>query len=166
MPSPNGAPFSEQVQTPRLNRLGGMVNLQFETGAHTVTAGFWQEKSKAAAKTEWYQQPLLGEGPPLKATGPFDVYGPAFKTDNASSWVTRSRQFYLQDDIVLNDTLKLGVGFKAVDFRTRGGGLRPGSPNGRPASQSRYSPRSPRSPPRSPSPSADRDDRRPPPDRP
>ncbi len=43
------------------------------------------------------------------------MYGPAFKTDNASSWVTRSRQFYLQDDIVLNDTLKLGVGFKAVD---------------------------------------------------
>jgi hypothetical protein len=51
------------------------------------------------------------------------MYGPAFKTDNASSWVTRSRQFYLQDDIVLNDTLKLGVGFKAVDFRTSGGGL-------------------------------------------
>lgn len=121
--SPNGAPFSEQVQTPRLNRLGGMFNVQFEAGAHTLTAGFWQEKSKAAAKTEWYQQPLLGEGPPLKATGPFDVYGPAFKTDNASSWVTRSRQFYLQDDIVLNDTLKLGVGFKAVDFRTGGGGL-------------------------------------------
>ncbi|MBR7540330.1 hypothetical protein KC221_29525, partial [Mycobacterium tuberculosis] len=26
VPSPNGAPFSEQVQTPRLNRLGGMLN--------------------------------------------------------------------------------------------------------------------------------------------
>ena len=123
VPSPNGAPFSEQVQTPHLNRLGGMFNLQFEAGAHTLSAGFWQEKSKAAAKTEWYQQPLLGQGEPLKAVGPFDAYGSAFKTDNASRWVTRSRQFYLQDDIVLNDTVKLGVGFKAVDFRTGGGGL-------------------------------------------
>lgn len=123
VPSPNGAPFSEQVQTPHLNRLGGMFNLQFEAGVHTLTAGFWQEKSKAAAKTEWYQQPLLGEGRPLKAIGPFDVYGPAFQADNQSSWVTRSRQFYLHDDIALADTLTLGVGFKAVDFSTRGGGI-------------------------------------------
>ncbi|MGO4265109.1 MULTISPECIES: TonB-dependent receptor [unclassified Stenotrophomonas] len=123
VPSPNGAPFSEQVQTPHLNRLGGMFNLQFETGAHTLTTGFWQEKSKAAAKTEWYQQPLLGEGKPLKATGPFDVYGPAFQTDNASSWVTRSRQLYLHDNYAVTDTLVLGLGFKAVDFTTTGGGI-------------------------------------------
>ncbi|QKW58575.1 TonB-dependent receptor [Stenotrophomonas sp. NA06056] len=123
VPSPNGAPFSEQVQTPHLNRLGGMFNLQFEAGAHTITTGFWQEKSKAAAKTEWYQQPLLGEGKPLKATGPFDVYGPAFQTDNASSWVTRSRQFYLHDNYAVTDTLVLGMGFKAVDFSTTGGGI-------------------------------------------
>ncbi|WP_369039370.1 TonB-dependent receptor [Stenotrophomonas maltophilia] len=123
VPSPNGAPFSEQVQTPHLNRLGGMFNLQFEAGVHTLTTGFWQEKRKAAAKTEWYQQPLLGEGRPLKAIGPFDVYGPAFQTENQSSWVTRSRQFYLHDDIALADTLTLGVGFKAVDFSTRGGGI-------------------------------------------
>jgi len=100
-----------------------MANLQLEAGAHTFTAGVWQEKSKAAARTDWYQQPLLGQGKPLKATGPFDVYGPAFLTDNASRWVTRSQQFYLHDDIALSDTLKLGVGFKAVDFRTEGGGL-------------------------------------------
>lgn len=123
VPSPNGAPFSEQVQAPRVNRLGGMANLQFEAGAHTLTAGVWQEQSKAAARTDWYQQPLLGQGRPLKATGPFDVYGPAFLTENASRWVTRSQQFYLHDDIALSDTLKLGVGFKAVDFRTEGGGL-------------------------------------------
>ncbi|MDR6692597.1 TonB-dependent receptor [Stenotrophomonas sp. 1337] len=123
VPSPNGAPFSEQVQTPHLNRLGGMFNLQFETGAHTLTAGFWQEKSKAAAKTEWYQQPLLGQGKPLKATGPFDVYGPAFQTDNASSWVTRSRQLYLHDNYAVTDTLVLGLGFKALDFTTTGGGI-------------------------------------------
>ena len=123
VPSPNGAPFSEQVQTPRVNRLGGMANLQFEVGAHTFTAGLWQEQSKAAARTDWYQQPLLGQGKPLNTTGPFDVYGPAFLTESASRWVTRSQQFYLHDDIALSDTLKLGVGFKAVDFRTEGGGL-------------------------------------------
>ncbi|WMJ71443.1 TonB-dependent receptor [Stenotrophomonas sp. 24(2023)] len=122
-PSPNGAPFSEQVQTPHLNRIGGMFNLTLVAGKHTLTTGFWQEKSKAAAETSWYTEPLLGQGKPLKTVGPYDVYGPAFKVENQSSWVTRSRQFYLHDDIALTDTLVLGAGFKAVDFTTTGGGI-------------------------------------------
>ncbi|KAF1015196.1 MAG: hypothetical protein GAK31_02686 [Stenotrophomonas maltophilia] len=122
-PSPNGAPFSEQVQSPHLNRMGGMANLSFVMGKHTLTTGFWQEKSKAAAYTAWYTEPLLGQGKPLKTVGPWDVYGPAFKTENESRWVTRSRQFYLHDDVALTDTLVLGMGFKAVDFTTTGGGI-------------------------------------------
>ncbi|MGO4611934.1 hypothetical protein AB4142_36915, partial [Variovorax sp. 2RAF20] len=40
-----------------------------------------------------------------------------------SSWVTRSRQFYLHDNYAVTDTLVLGLGFKAVDFTTTGGGI-------------------------------------------
>ena len=123
VPSPNGAPFSEQVQSPRVNRLGGMLTLNWSAGRHALSTGLWQEQGKAAAQTRWYTEPLLGQGKPLQTTGPYDVYGPAFQIADNSRWVTRSRQFYLHDDIALSDALVLGVGFKAVDFRTTGGGI-------------------------------------------
>ena len=124
-PSPSGAPFSEQVQRPRVNRFGGTLNVAYNLGDHAISAGFWQERTKSAAITSWYAEPLLGAGAPLKATGPYDVYGPAFQTANASRWHTRSRQFYLHDDFAVTDQLTLGMGFKSVDFATTGGGVGP-----------------------------------------
>lgn len=124
-PSPSGAPFSEQVQRPRVNRLGGTLNLTYNVGDHVISAGLWQERTKSAATTSWYDEPLLGEGEPLKTTGPYDVYGPAFQTANASNWVTRSRQFYLHDDYAITSQLTLGMGFKGVNFTTTGGGVGP-----------------------------------------
>ncbi|MEL4891491.1 TonB-dependent receptor [Xanthomonas protegens] len=131
-PSPDGAPFSEQVQAPHLRRTGGLLSLTYVHGRHTLSAGVWQEHGSADAATSWYTEPLLGQGQPLRTTGPWDVYGPAFKTDNLSQWTTRARQAYLHDDIALSDTLVLGVGAKAVDFRTSGGGV--GDAPDRPAS--------------------------------
>lgn len=122
-PSLTGAPFSEQVQRPRVNRFGGMVNLSYILGDHTLTAGIWQERTRSSAMTSWYNEPLLGEGKPLRTTGPYTTYGPAFQTANESRWRIRSRQFYLHDDYAINDELMLGVGFKGVDFSTTGGGI-------------------------------------------
>lgn len=124
-PSPSGAPFSEQVQRPRVNRLGGTVNFTYNVGDHVISAGLWKEQTRSAATTSWYDEPLLGEGEPLKTTGPYDVYGPAFQTANASNWRIRSQQFYLHDDYAITDKLTLGVGFKGVDFSTTGGGIGP-----------------------------------------
>ncbi|MCI2244534.1 TonB-dependent receptor [Xanthomonas sp. PPL568] len=131
-PSPNGAPLSEQVQAPHLQRSGGLLSLTYLLGRHTLSAGLWDERSTADAATFWYTEPLLGQGVPLRTIGPWDTYGPAFKTDNASQWTTRARQAYVHDDIALSDTLVLGVGAKAVDFRTSGGGV--GDAPDRPAS--------------------------------
>ncbi|WP_343161866.1 TonB-dependent receptor [Luteibacter sp.] len=122
-PSLTGAPFSEQVQRPRVNRFGGMVNLSYILGDHTFTAGIWQERTRSRAMTSWYNEPLLGEGNPLRTTGPYTTYGPAFQTANESRWRIRSRQFYLHDDYAINDELTLGMGFKGVNFSTTGGGV-------------------------------------------
>ncbi|GAA0913644.1 TonB-dependent receptor [Rothia nasimurium] len=122
-PSPTGAPFSEQVQSPKVNRFGGMLNFTYTAGNHTLTAGFWQERTNSDAKTSWYNEPLLGQGAPLNTTGPYTTYGPAFQIANASHWRTRSRQFYLHDDYAINDELTLGMGFKGVSFSTTGGGI-------------------------------------------
>jgi len=124
-PSPSGAPFSEQVQRIHVNRQGGTVDFTYKAGDHVVSAGMWQEHARSAAVTSWYGEPLLGEGKPLKTTGPYDVYGPAFQSANDSSWRTRSRQFYLRDDYAITDQLTLGMGFKGIDFSTTGGGVGP-----------------------------------------
>ncbi|MTK64747.1 MAG: TonB-dependent receptor [Methanobacterium sp.] len=124
-PSPTGAPFSEEVQTPHNTRLGGTLNLKYVAGPHIVTTGLWLEDTEAAAMTSWYNEPVLGSGAPLKTIGPYNVYGPAFQTANQSRWRTLSRQFYLHDDYVVTDDLTFGVGFKAIHFSTAGGGIGP-----------------------------------------
>lgn len=124
-PSPSGAPFSEQVQRPRVNRFGGTLNFTYTLGSHVITAGMWQERTRSAVNTSWYGEPLLGDGAPLKTTGPYGVYGPAFQTANDSRWRIRSRQFYLHDDYAISDQVTLGMGFKGIDFSTTGGGVGP-----------------------------------------
>jgi iron complex outermembrane recepter protein len=124
-PSPSGAPFSEQVQNPRVTRYGVTANVRYVAGAHTLTGGLWVERATAAAITAWYNEPVLGGGAPLRTIGPWDVYGPAFQTADRSQWRTWSRQVYLHDDIALGDGLTLGAGFKGVYFGTVGGGTGP-----------------------------------------
>jgi len=85
----------------------------------------WLERTEAAADTNWYNEPVLGAGPPLQTIGPYDVYGPAFQTANESHWRTRSRQVYLHDDYAVSEELTLGLGFKGIEFSTVGGGVGP-----------------------------------------
>jgi len=122
-PSLTGAPFSEQVWNPQVTRFGGMLNLQYKVGPHTLGAGFWTEHDDSSESESWYNEPRLGQGPPLLVIGPYDVYGPAFQVENAARWRTESRQAYLQDDYAITDRLTVSAGFKAVDFVTSGGGI-------------------------------------------
>jgi hypothetical protein len=124
-PSPSGAPFSEQVQRPVVHRTGGMATLTYTLGDHTIGAGLWRERTRSSALTSWYTEPRLGQGRPLRAIGPYDIYGPAFQTANASRWQTRSQQFYVHDDYAMTDRLTLGLGFKGIDVSTTGGGIGP-----------------------------------------
>jgi iron complex outermembrane recepter protein len=130
-PSQTGAPFSSQVWETRPKRFGGTANLAYEAGHNTISAGLWIERVTSTSAFAWYNQPLPGQGAPLKAIGPYDAYGPAFQTANDSRWETNSKQVYLQDVYKPTDTLTIKAGFKAVDFSTSGGGIGPDqAPNG------------------------------------
>jgi iron complex outermembrane recepter protein len=130
-PSQTGAPFSSQVWETRPKRFGGATNLAYETARNTISAGLWIERVTSTSVFAWYNQPLPGQGAPLKAIGPYDTYGPAFETANDSRWETNSQQVYLQDVYKPTDTLTIKAGAKAVDFSTSGGGIGPDqAPNG------------------------------------
>jgi len=123
-PSANGAPFSEKVFGSSNTRRGATAELKYEAGHHVITTGIWQERTSTDAVQDWYNEPLLASGaPPLKTIGPYDLYGPAFQTQNDSRFRTSNRQFYLHDDYSATDELTLAAGFKAIDFRTTGGGV-------------------------------------------
>ncbi len=122
-PSETGAPFSEQVWHSQVRRFGGTAELAYQIADHALSAGLWEESASSRAAGSWYNEPLLGEGKPLLAVGPFTSYGPAFQVENMSAWKTSSRQIYLHDDWHLRPELTLGMGFKAVDFSTTGGGI-------------------------------------------
>ncbi|MDZ5647732.1 TonB-dependent receptor [Nitrospirillum sp. BR 11828] len=130
-PSQTGAPFSSQVWRTRPQRFGGTANLSYDWGAHTLSAGLWIERGTSTSQFAWYNQPLPGQGAPLKAIGPYDTYGPAFQTANDSRWSTDSRQIYVQDVYKPSETVTIKGGIKAVDFTTSGGGVGPDqAPNG------------------------------------
>ncbi|WP_034159705.1 TonB-dependent receptor [Sphingomonas sp. ERG5] len=140
-PSATGAPFSNQVWQPRSRRFGGTAELSYSAGRHTLSAGVWVERASSTSELNWYSEPLLGQGAPLKTVGPYDVYGPAFQTRNSSRWRTRSFQAYLQDAFRITDAATLTVGFKSVDFTTAGGGVGPDeAPNGSLTARSAFLP--------------------------
>ncbi|MES2451710.1 MAG: TonB-dependent receptor [Pseudomonadota bacterium] len=122
-PSQTGAPFSSQVWQPRSRRFGATLDLSYTVGRHTLTAGAWVERGTSTSILNWYNEPLLGQGAPLTSVGPYNIYGPAFQSQNSSRWRTDSFQAYFRDEVSLSDALKLGLGFKAVNFSTSGGGI-------------------------------------------
>lgn len=120
-PSPNGAPFSEEVWQNRQERYGIDTSLRYKWGRHTIEGGVWYENNNQQAGLFNYQQPLLGEGAPLKAVGPYNVYGRAFMQGYNFQWTTNVMQFHLQDSVQLTPGLTLHAGFKSMVATTAGG---------------------------------------------
>ncbi|WP_272931063.1 TonB-dependent receptor [Acetobacter indonesiensis] len=120
-PSPNGAPFSEEVWQNRQERYGMDTTLRYIWGRHTFEGGVWYENNNQQAGLFNYQQPVLGQGSPLKAVGPYNTYGPAFLQGYNFQWTTNVMQFHLQDSIKLTPGLTLHAGFKSMIATTAGG---------------------------------------------
>ncbi|WP_171012561.1 MULTISPECIES: TonB-dependent receptor [unclassified Sphingomonas] len=130
-PSQTGAPFSSQVWQTRPRRFGGTADLSWKGDRHTISVGAWVERTSSTSRFAYYNQPLPGQGAPLRAIGPYDVYGPAFQIANDSRWRTRSFQLYVRDVFKPSDALTIDAGFKSVNFSTSGGGIGPDrAPNG------------------------------------
>lgn len=131
-PSETSVPFSALVWQTRPQRFGGTAALNYTAGRHTLSAGVWVERTTSTSRFASYNEPLLGQGTPLRTIGPYDVYGPAFKVANASRWKTSSLQAYVEDVFKPTDELTVRAGLKAVDYITSGGGVGPDhAPTGR-----------------------------------
>nr|WP_267288022.1 TonB-dependent receptor [Neokomagataea tanensis] len=121
-PSPGtGAPLSEIVWQNRQERYGVDTSLRYRIGRHTLEGGVWYENNNQAAGLFSYNEPALGQGAPLQAVGPYDVYGPAFQQGYGFQWNTNVVQTHLQDSIRLAQGLVLHAGFKSMVATTSGG---------------------------------------------
>ncbi|MBS1073535.1 TonB-dependent receptor [Gluconobacter sp. Dm-73] len=116
-----GAPLSEEVWQNRQERYGFDTSLRYKWGRHTIEGGVWYENNNQQAGLFNYREPILGQGAPLKAVGPYDVYGPAYLEGYNFQWNTNVMQFHLQDSIQLTEGLVLHAGFKSMTATTSGG---------------------------------------------
>lgn len=116
-----GAPLSEEVWQNRQERYGLDTSLRYKWGRHTIEGGVWYENNNQQAGLFNYRQPLLEQGAPLKAVGPYDVYGPAYLEGYNFQWTTNVMQFHLQDSIQLAEGLTLHAGFKSMTATTSRG---------------------------------------------
>jgi len=121
LPSATGAPLSEQVWQGRQERFGFNTAFEYHIGNHTIHSGVWYENNNQSYGQYWYNEPLLGEGAPLKTIGPYTTYGPAFAQNYGFQWNTNTFQYHLMDTWKLLHNLTLHYGFKSMIQTTSGG---------------------------------------------
>ncbi len=104
-PSSATVPISLRTTEYSIGRDGLVSELSWQLGKHSVSAGFWGERSLHTLTRNFYA-----------VNGPEDTnhflsnpMSTAFKQD----FTTTTTQFHLQDAIALADNLKLNVGFKS-----------------------------------------------------
>lgn len=120
-PSPNGSPLSEQLYQPQLRRFGLTSDLTYDINHNSINTGVWYENNSYTNGYFLYEEPLLGQGAPLKAVGPYTTYGPAFYHPWQSAYHTNTFQFHLQDTWFILPSLSLNGGFRSF-LQTTGGG--------------------------------------------
>lgn len=116
--SPSGAPMIQQVGHTSMTRVGGIGAVQYQIANHSLETGVWYENNGYSWAQRYYNQPLLGEGTPRSATGP---YNDPFATAYAMTFNTNSFQYYLEDSYRILKTLRVHAGFKSMLTTTSGG---------------------------------------------
>lgn len=121
-PSPGtGAPLSEEVWQPSYQRFGFTSAFTWRIGHHTINAGGWYENNSQRADLFWYNEPVYGQGAPLKTVGPYTTYGPAFQQGYGFKWNTNTFQFHVMDTWRPLDGLTVTYGFRSMLQTTSGG---------------------------------------------
>jgi iron complex outermembrane receptor protein len=104
--SPSGQPLSIRTTEYSIGRDGIVSDWSADIGSHTVSAGFWAERSLHGLTRAFYN-----------VTGPSgydDFLSNPFKIGFKQDFTTNTTQFYLADTVaLLGDSLKLNVGFKS-----------------------------------------------------
>lgn len=121
-PSPGtGAILSEEAWQNSQERYGVESALRAHWGRHRIEGGIWYENDNQQAGLYNYNQPIPGEGPPLKTIGPYTRYGKAFDEQYNFLWRTNLVQFHFQDVMTLARDLNFSAGFKSMIAQTSGG---------------------------------------------
>lgn len=112
-PSPNGAPLSEQGRDESGQRYGVVSNLNWVSGSNTLNTGIWYENNHYVQNRRLYQEPILGQGPPLS---PYDWQNTqtAFLDEWGYAFNTNSFQYHLDDTYQITSALKANAGFKSL----------------------------------------------------
>ncbi|WP_246495212.1 TonB-dependent receptor domain-containing protein [Ameyamaea chiangmaiensis] len=116
-----GAPLSEQVWQTRQERYGFNTAFEYHIANHTIHTGAWFENNNQWATQFWYNEPLLGEGAPLKTVGPYTTYGAAFMQNYGFQWNTNTFQYHIMDTWRPLHDLTINYGFKSMIQTTSGG---------------------------------------------
>ena len=113
MPSPNGAPLSQRIQTPQVARGGFQTALSYKIARHTINAGVWYEYGNFNEGRYFTQAPLLGQGTLGNPTTGFPV-SKVFAHPWQEAFSSNTFVFHLQDTYRVTDTLTINAGFKSM----------------------------------------------------
>ncbi|WP_026397705.1 TonB-dependent receptor [Acetobacter nitrogenifigens] len=113
MPSPNGAPLSQRVQTPGIARGGFQTALTWKIGRHKLNAGIWYEYGNFTESRYFTEAPVLGQGTLGNPTTGFPG-DKIFATPWQEAFSTNTFVFHLQDTYKITDTLTVNAGFKSM----------------------------------------------------
>jgi iron complex outermembrane receptor protein len=114
-PTSAAVPISIRTTEYTISRNGVLGDVTWELGMHTLNAGFWAERNKHVLARNFY---AVTDGRYSN-----DFLRNPMSTGFLQSFVTDTRQFYLQDTVALLDSrLKINAGFKSpktgIDART------------------------------------------------
>lgn len=123
-PTSAAVPISIRTTEYTISRNGMLADVTWETGIHTLNAGFWAERNKHVLTRNFY---AATDGRYID-----DFLRNPMSTGFQQSFVTDTRQFYLQDTVALLDgRLKINAGFKSpkvdIDAHTFSGDRADGS---------------------------------------
>ncbi|MBB2169427.1 TonB-dependent receptor [Gluconacetobacter aggeris] len=113
MPSPNGAPLSQRIQTPNVARGGFQSAVTWKIARHAVNAGVWYEYGNFNEGRYFSEAPLLGQGTLGNPTTGFPA-DKVFATAWQEAFSTRTFVFHLQDTYKVTDNLTINAGFKSM----------------------------------------------------
>lgn len=113
MPSPNGAPLSQRIQTPGIARGGFESAATWTLARHKLNAGVWYEYGRFTEGRYFTQAPLLGQGTLGNPTDGFPA-DQIFANAWQEVFTSNSFVFHLQDTFTVTRQLTVNAGFKSM----------------------------------------------------
>ncbi|ATU71502.1 outer membrane heme receptor [Gluconacetobacter sp. SXCC-1] len=111
--SANGAPLSEIVKQPTIQRFGLTSGLKYRIGKHEIHGGIWYENNKYVSNMYAYNDPLLSGSENLSPS-PFRKWSDPFAQLWGQTYNTNTMQTYIEDTYRPIKNLLLHAGFKSM----------------------------------------------------